>query len=84
MDDMGALTIDLYSVQEGQTIGTSKVIVKLYIKRHKQPGDMAPVVELRGTFPITLAGNNSIKIGEFDLSIVSSFGNKMSPIPNSN
>tara|TARA_B110000285_G_C14773527_1_gene445130 strand:- start:2 stop:595 length:594 start_codon:yes stop_codon:yes gene_type:complete len=84
MDDMGALAIDFYSVQEGLTIGTSKIIVKLYIKRHKQPGDMAPVVELRGTFPITLAGNNSVKIGEFDLSIVSSFGNKTNPIPNSN
>ena len=35
LDDMGALTIDFYSVPEGLTIGTSKVIVKLYIKRHK-------------------------------------------------
>ena len=34
IDDMGALVIDFYSVQEGLTIGTSKIIVKLYIKRH--------------------------------------------------
>ena len=76
VDDMGALVIDFYSVQEGLTIGTSKVIVKLYVKRVKQAGDLAPLVELRGTFPITLTGNNDIKIGEFDLAITSSFGSQ--------
>ena len=35
IDDMGALVVNFYSVQEGLTIGTSKIIVKLYIKRHK-------------------------------------------------
>ena len=84
IDDMGALVIDFYSVQEGLTIGTSKIIVKLYIKRHKQPGDMAPIIELRGTFPITLLGNNDAKIGEFSLAITSSFTNKTSPIPDLN
>lgn len=53
----------------------------MYIKRHKQPGDMAPILELRGTFPITLTGNNDVKIGEFNLSITSSFTSKMTPIP---
>lgn len=84
IDDMGALVIDFYSVQEGLTIGTSKIIVKLYIKRAKQPGDMSPLIELRGTFPITLVGNNDTKIGEFSMSITSSFQNKMSPIPDLN
>jgi hypothetical protein len=55
--------------------------VKLFLKRRKQPGDMAPILELRGTFPITLVGNNDVKIGEFDLSITSSFTNKMVEIP---
>lgn len=81
LDDMGALVIDFYSVQEGLTIGTSKIIAKLYIKRHKQPGDLGPIIELRGCFPITLTGNNDIKIGEFNLSITSSFGSKTTPIP---
>ena len=76
LDDMGALVVDFYSVQEGLTIGTSKVIVKLFIKRMKQAGDMAPLVELRGTFPITLTMNNDVKIGEFSLAITSSFANK--------
>ena len=77
IDDMGAIVIDFYSVLEGFTIGTSKVIMKLFVKREKKPGDMSPLVELRGTFPITLTGNNNIKIGEFSLSITSSFANPM-------
>ena len=44
---------------------------------------MAPLVELRGTFPITLTGNNDVKIGEFDLAITSSFGSRTTQ-PNSN
>jgi len=75
IDDMGALVVNFYSVQEGLTIGTSKVIVKLYIKRHKQPGDMAPIIELRGTFPITLIGDLDYKIGEFSFALTSSFTN---------
>ena len=73
IDDMGALVVDFYSVQDGVTIGTSKIIVKLYLKRMKQPGDMAPILEVRGIFPITLIGNNDVKIGEFALSLTSSF-----------
>jgi hypothetical protein len=75
IDDMGALVIDFYSVQEGLTIGTSKVIVKLYVKREKKASDLAPLVEVRGVFPITLTGDNNIKIGEFSLAITSSFSN---------
>ena len=45
---------------------------------------MSPLIELRGTFPITLVGNNDTKIGEFSMSITSSFQNKMSPIPDLN
>ena len=81
LDDMGALIIDFYSVQEGLTIGTSKIIAKLYIKRAKAAHDMSPLIELRGTFPITLTGNQDVKIGEFSLSITSSFGGKMTAIP---
>ena len=83
VDDMGALVIDFYSVQDGFTIGTSKIIAKLFLKRRKAPGDMSPILELRGTFPITLVGNNDTKIGEFSLSITSSFANKMAEIPDS-
>ena len=83
IDDMGALVIDFYSVQEGLTIGTSKVIVKLYVKRAKQAGDMAPLVEVRGVFPITLTGNTDVKIGEFSLAITSSFGQSVAPIAGS-
>jgi len=75
---MGALVIDFYSVQEGLTIGTSKVIVKLFVKREKKAGDMSPLLEMRGTFPITLTGNNNIKIGEFNMSLTTSFNNPMS------
>ena len=70
---MGALIIDFYSPLEGLTIATSKVIVKLYMKRAKRADDMGPLLELRGTFPITLVGNEKIKIGEFDMAITSSF-----------
>ena len=73
LDDMGALIIDFYSAQEGLTIGTSKIIAKLYIKRAKKANDFSPLIELRGQFPITLTGNQDIKIGEFSLSITSSF-----------
>jgi hypothetical protein len=52
--------------------------MKLFIKREKKAGDMSPLVEMRGTFPITLTGNNNIKIGEFNLSVTSSFANPMS------
>ena len=45
---------------------------------------MGPLIELRGTFPITLVGNNDTKIGEFSMSVTSSFQNKMSPIPDLN
>ena len=58
--------------------------MKLYIKRAKAPGDMSPLIELRGTFPITLIGNNDAKIGEFSIAITSSFSNKTSPIPDLN
>lgn len=72
-DDMGALIIDFYNPEDGYTIGTSKVIVKLYLKRCKSREDLSPLIELRGTFPITLTGNQSVQIGEFDLMITSSF-----------
>ena len=58
--------------------------MKLYIKRAKAAGDMTPLIELRGTFPITLIGTNDTKIGEFSLAITSSFSNKTSPIPDLN
>ncbi len=73
LDDMGALVIDFYSVQEGLTIGTSKIIVKLFLKRAKSASDTSPLLELKGTFPITLTGNNDVKIGEFAFSMTSSF-----------
>ena len=78
IDDMGALVVDFYSATDGLTIGTSKVIAKLFVKREKKPDDMSPLLEMRGTFPITLTGNNSIKIGEFNLAVTTSFGNAMS------
>ena len=81
IDDMGALVVDFYSVQDGVTIGTSRIIVKLYLKRMKQPGDMAPILEVRGTFPITLVGNQDVKIGEFSMAMTSSFVNKSTPVP---
>jgi hypothetical protein len=73
VDDMGAIIIDFYSPIEGLTIGTSKIILKLYMKREKAAGDLSPLIGLRGTFPITLTGNQSVKIGEFELSMTSSF-----------
>lgn len=73
IDDMGALIIDFYNPADGYTIGTSKVIVKLYMKRCKGPADTQPLIELRGTFPITLTGNQNVKIGEFDLAITTQF-----------
>lgn len=73
IDDMGALIVDFYNPLEGFTIGTSKIIIKLYLKRCKGPTDTQPLVELRGTFPITLTGNTNVKIGEFDMAITSSF-----------
>ena len=65
VDDMGALIVDFYNASNGYTIGTSKVIVNLYLKRCKKEGDMNPLIELRGTYPITLTGDLNKKIGEF-------------------
>jgi hypothetical protein len=48
----------------------------------KQPGDMSPILEVRGTFPITLVGNNDVKIGEFSMAMTTSFASKMTEIPN--
>ena len=83
VDDMGALVVDFYSAADGLTIGTSKVIAKLFMKREKKPTDTSPLLEVRGTFPITLTGNNNIKIGEFNMAVTTSFGNQMSQIPQS-
>jgi hypothetical protein len=33
LDDMGVLVVDFFDTQRNQTVGTSKVLMKLYIKR---------------------------------------------------
>lgn len=33
LDDMGVLIIDIFDAERNQTIGTTKVFLKLYIKR---------------------------------------------------
>jgi hypothetical protein len=33
LDDMGVLVIDFYDSERKQTIGTTKIILKLYVKR---------------------------------------------------
>jgi hypothetical protein len=33
LDDMGALIVNFFDTEKNQTVGTSKVILKLYIKR---------------------------------------------------
>lgn len=80
---MGALVIDFYNPVEKQTIGRASVIAKLYVKREKREDDPIPLIELRGTFPITMRTNPNIKIGEFDLALTTSFANKSSQIPSS-
>lgn len=33
LDDMGVLIVDFFDVEKNQTVGTSKIMMKLYIKR---------------------------------------------------
>lgn len=33
LDDMGILVVDFFDTERNQTIGTSKIMIKLYIKR---------------------------------------------------
>lgn len=33
LDDMGVLVVDFFDTVRNQTIGTSKIVLKLYIKR---------------------------------------------------
>ena len=33
LDDMGALIVNFFDTEKNQTIGTSKIIIKLYLKR---------------------------------------------------
>lgn len=48
LDDMGVLIVDFYDASKSVTIGTSKIMMKLYIKRAKGINDEAPLLELRG------------------------------------
>ncbi|CDW78943.1 c2 domain-containing protein 3 [Stylonychia lemnae] len=63
LDDMGVLVIDFFDTEKNQTIGTSKIMLKLYIK---------------SAFPIVLTGNHNVKIGQFNISIVSSYADQNS------
>ena len=73
IDDMGALLIDFYNPKAKLTIGRANVIAKLYIKREKRQDDPCPLIEMRGTFPITMTTNPNIKIGEFDMAMTTNF-----------
>ena len=73
IDDMGSLNVDLFSLQDGLTIGTSKVPLRLYLKRHKKPGDRAPLVEMSGAVPVTLIGDKNSVIGEYTVSVTTEF-----------
>ena len=69
---MGALQIDFFDAITGYTIATSKVIVNLNIKRKKKANDSSPLIEMKNIlYPITLIGDHNVKIGEFELSIIS-------------
>jgi hypothetical protein len=48
LDDMGVLTINIFDPVKNQTIGISKILLKLYLKRDKRLGDINPLVEIRG------------------------------------
>lgn len=45
---MGVLIVDFFDTEKNQTVGTSKIMMKLYIKRAKREDDEAPLLELRG------------------------------------
>lgn len=46
----------------------------MYLKRERYAGDQFPMLELRGSFPISLTGNPNVKIGEFAIAITTNFG----------
>ena len=37
LDDMGVLVVDFFDTQKNQVVGTSKIMMKLYIKRYGLP-----------------------------------------------
>ena len=74
LDDMGSLVVDFYDAATGYTVATSQVITNLYIKRRKRREDPDPLIDLSQTYGMTLIGDHTVKIGEFQIEIKSQFG----------
>lgn len=74
LDDMGGLTADFFDTELNQTIGTTRIIPKMYLKRERYAGDQFPMLELRESFEIKSVGNQNLKIGKFSISITTNFG----------
>ena len=46
--------------------------MNLFIKRKKRSNDLSSLVEMNNIkYPITLIGDHNVKIGEFEISIIS-------------
>lgn len=68
-------TIDFYDAQIGHVIGKSvNISPSLFVKRRKKVGDNAPLLEMRDQrYGITLIGDQFVKIGEFQISLMAEF-----------
>ena len=67
--------MDLYDAHTGFTVAQSqKMNLNLYIKRRKRSDDPSPLLEMKDQqFSLSLIGDHTVKIGEFNISIVAQF-----------
>lgn len=71
---MSLLNISIFDAKRQETVGLSRIALKLYIRR--SPNPTLPLLEIRESFPILMPSNMSLKIGEFSISMVAVFDNK--------
>lgn len=79
LDDMGGLIVDFFDTDLNQTIGTSRIIPNMYLKRERYASDSFPMLELRESFEIKSIGNQNIKIGKYGIAITTNFGENGQP-----
>ena len=77
IDDMSLLFLTIYDAKRQETVGVSRIALKLYVRRSKNPNNVTlPLLEIWESFPILSPGDMNLKIGEFGISMVAVFDNK--------
>ena len=53
LDDMSVMTVNFFDAERQQTVGITRVPIKLYIKRAKPKSDDGPLMEIREVNSLT-------------------------------